>query len=195
MMSLMTARTVNKIRHVPERSCSVCHAKSGKQNLIRIVKSPDGVAVVDIAKKLPGRGVYICPDSECVERARKSGILAGILKAETDENFWTALEEHIKSFSFNADLKLRSVLGLAKKSGSLLIGTDNIKKAAQRKILVLCATDCSENVRNVAAPYEHIILNLNTEELSRAVGSRGGVQILGLPLNSGFAKKILSLDF
>ena len=104
----------NKQKHIPQRSCSVCKAKSDKGDLIRLVKSPDGKIVIDTTKKLPGRGAYICPDSECVERAKKSGILAHVLKAEIDENFWGELEAYINTFDTNVNLKIRSVLGLAR---------------------------------------------------------------------------------
>lgn len=181
-----------KIKHTPQRSCLVCRAKTDKKDLIRIVRSPDGEAVIDVAKKLPGRGTYICPDRECIERAKKSGALSHALGVAVNENFWPELLEHAENFEVNENLKLRSLLGLARKSGTLLIGTDKIS-SSRNKILVLCAKDCSERVREFAAKYESITLNLNTEELSEAAGSRGGVQVTALPLSSGFAKRIMSL--
>ena len=166
--------------------------KSDKDSLIRIVRSPEGKPVIDIMKKLPGRGAYICPDSDCIDRARKSGSLAHAIGAVTDDSFWPELEEHAKTFGVNPGLKARSVLGLARKSGTLIIGTDNIERE-RRKLLVMTSSDCSEGVRRFAASRENIMLGMNTEELSEVIGTRGGVQIVGLPLNSGFAKKIISL--
>ena len=179
-------------KHVPQRSCVICRAKSNKNDLIRIVRSPQGEAVIDIAKKLPGRGVYICPDIDCVEKAKKSNSLARALGINVNENFWPELEDYIKNFSVNINLKVRSVLGLSRKSGALLIGTDKISDF-KHKVLVLCANDCSESVKIFAASRQNITLEMNTEELSEAIGSRGGVQIIGLPLSSGFAKKLMSL--
>ena len=160
--------------------------------MIRIVKSPDGRAVVDATKKLPGRGVYICPDSDCIERAKKSGVLARSLGMSADENFWTELENFAGTFGINPALKIRSVLGLSRKSGNLIIGADNIDRE-KRKLLVLTASDCSESVKKFAGTHENIALEMNVEELSQAIGTRGGVQIVGLPINSGFAKKLMSL--
>ena len=176
-------------RRGPERSCAVCKAKTDKQNLIRIVKSPDNSLVIDIAKKLPGRGVYICPDSECIEKAKKSNALSKILNASGyAENFWETLNENAENFAENKLLKLKSILGLARKAGVLLIGSERIEKffSGQKKVLILTANDCSEGVRNFLAAHEsfpHMILDLNINELSEVIGSRGGVQILGLPLN------------
>lgn len=186
------SRTTKSTKHKPQRSCTVCRAKSDKSDLIRVVRSPDGRAVVDAAKKLPGRGAYICPDSDCIEKAKKSGSLAHSLGVLPDENFWNELEECAKTFGVNVNLKVRSVLGLSRKSGNLIIGTDNIDRE-KRKLLVLTASDCSESVRKFADSHENITLEMNIEELSETIGIRGGVQIVGLPINSGFAKKLMSL--
>lgn len=186
------SRTTKSTKHSPQRSCTVCRAKTDKSDLIRVVRSPDGRAVVDAAKKLPGRGAYICPDSDCIEKAKKSGSLAHSLGVLPDENFWNELEECAKTFGVNVNLKVRSVLGLSRKSGNLIIGTDNIDRE-KRKLLVLTASDCSESVRKFADSHENITLEMNIEELSETIGTRGGVQIVGLPINSGFAKKLMSL--
>lgn len=189
----MTYSTTGKSKRIPQRSCTVCRVKSGKDSLIRIVRSPEGHAVIDIMKKLPGRGAYICPDYDCIERARKSGSLAHALGTVIADSFWPELEEYAKTFGVNAGLKVRSVLGLARKSGTLIIGMDNIDRE-RRKLLVMTSSDCSEGVRKFAASRENIMLEMNTEELSDVIGTRGGVQVVGLPLSSGFAKKIISLN-
>lgn len=187
------SQTTKSTKHLPQRSCSICRAKSDKADLIRIVRSPDGRAVVDVMKKLPGRGAYICPDPDCIEKAKKSGILAHSLGVSPSADFWNELEENAKTFGINPALKIRSVLGLSRKSGNLIIGTDNIDRE-KRKVLVLTASDCSESVKRFADSHENIALEMNIEELSEAIGTRGGVQIVGLPINSGFAKKLMSLQ-
>ena len=188
----MTYSRTTKSNHIPKRSCAICRAKAEKSDLIRIVKSPDGRPVVDVMKKLPGHGVYICPDIDCIEKAKKSGSLAHSLGVNIGDDFWNELEESAKTFGVNPALKIRSVLGLSRKSGNLIIGTDNIDRE-KRKLLVLTASDCSEAVKSFADSHENIALDMNIEELSGAIGIRGSVQIVGLPLNSGFAKKLLSL--
>ena len=185
--------TYSTSKHIPARSCVVCRAKGSKRDLIRIVKSPDGSAVIDISGKLPGRGCYICPDSECIDRAIKSGILAHSLGVnEIDSFFWEELREHSKNFAPNSKLKLCSILGLARKSGMLLIGTDKIE-SSQRKNLLIAADDCSDGIKKFLESKQVIFPGMSIKELSQSVGSKGGVQVIGLPVNSGFAKKIYSL--
>ena len=42
-----------------------------KSGLVRVVKSPLGAIALDVTKKAPGRGAYVCPSTDCLKRARK----------------------------------------------------------------------------------------------------------------------------
>ena len=183
----------SKETHIPQRSCAVCRVKNNRENLIRLVKSPEGKIFIDTEKKLPGRGVYICSDLECLERAKKFGIISHSLKAEVNNDFWLELEEYIKESGIenSVNLKIKSVLGLARKAGALLIGSERIEneieKSGHKEILVILAENSSEGVKKFAASHEKISLDMTFKELSEVTGLRDSVQILGLPLNSGFA--------
>ncbi len=61
---------MNTSKHVPQRCCIACRRVAPKQELIRIVASPEGVMVDETGKK-KGRGAYICPVLECWETALK----------------------------------------------------------------------------------------------------------------------------
>lgn len=54
-----------------ERMCAVCRNRSEKQNLIRITKNSAGEISLDKEGKLPGRGMYICKDGDCLKLAKK----------------------------------------------------------------------------------------------------------------------------
>lgn len=182
-------------KHTPQRSCAVCRVKADKDDLIRIVRSPEGTAVIDTAKKLPGRGAYICPDSDCIERAKKSGSLARALGTVIQSEFWEKLSGFAENSAVNINLKLRSLLGLARKSKTLIIGSDNIERVSNGKIklLTLTSSDCSENIKKFSQGYDNFTLCLNSQELSQATGSKGCVQIVALPVSSGFTKNILNI--
>lgn len=49
-----------KTRHVPMRTCVVCRDKKPKQELLRVVRTPEGEVQVDVDGKLSGRGGYVC---------------------------------------------------------------------------------------------------------------------------------------
>lgn len=61
-----------KQRKIPERMCVACGKRSGKGDLIRIVRLAEGGVVrPDPSGKAPGRGAYICQVEECVAKALK----------------------------------------------------------------------------------------------------------------------------
>ncbi len=95
---------------------------------------------------------------------------------------------------------LLSLLGFARRSGSLLIGQDIVKSSLVRResLLVLFAENDSSFYRSLQkGRYAEKCLLLTppgiTEaDLSAAIGSRN-VKVVALPLRSGFAQRILQL--
>jgi len=79
------SRKRTRRKHVPQRTCVGCREVLPKRELIRIVRSPDGV-VIDPKGKISGRGAYLHNRRTCWERGLK-GALANALKIElTDED-------------------------------------------------------------------------------------------------------------
>ncbi|HYO61963.1 MAG TPA: YlxR family protein [Actinomycetota bacterium] len=80
------------LREGPVRTCTGCRARRPKEDLIRVVRGPDGV--VRLAEPagssgrsaksggLDGRGAYACPDERCIRRAFDSGRLRRVLRVE-----------------------------------------------------------------------------------------------------------------
>ena len=58
-----------KTRKIPMRKCMGCQEMKNKKELIRIVRTPEGEIVIDRTGKKSGRGAYICPQMECLEKA------------------------------------------------------------------------------------------------------------------------------
>ncbi|MEO8263628.1 MAG: YlxR family protein [Pseudolysinimonas sp.] len=54
----------------PVRTCLGCRQRAPRSSLVRVV-ARDGRAVVDAAARLPGRGAWVHPVSECIEIAIK----------------------------------------------------------------------------------------------------------------------------
>ena len=63
-------------KKIPMRQCLGCREMKPKRELIRTVKSPEGVVSLDFKGKMPGRGAYLCPSAECLKRAEKSKALS-----------------------------------------------------------------------------------------------------------------------
>ena len=68
-------------RKIPLRVCVGCREKKPKKELVRIVKTPDDLVELDLTGKKSGRGVYICPDRECLRSASKGKRLEKNLKS------------------------------------------------------------------------------------------------------------------
>lgn len=58
-------------KKTPERLCIGCQTVHPKKELVRIVRSPEGVFSVDFKGKMPGRGAYVCRKPECFDMAVK----------------------------------------------------------------------------------------------------------------------------
>lgn len=64
------------MKKIPMRQCVGCREMKPKKELVRVVKSPEGVISIDLKGKAPGRGAYVCHSQECLRRAIKSNALA-----------------------------------------------------------------------------------------------------------------------
>lgn len=76
----MKKKPSQRVKHVPQRTCVGCRDVLSKRQLIRIVRTTEGVRV-DSTGKLAGRGAYLHDRRECWVRGLK-GALANALKAE-----------------------------------------------------------------------------------------------------------------
>lgn len=77
-----------KVKKVPLRTCVITHEKFPKQELLRIVRTPEGQVEIDLTGKLNGHGAYIKKDKEVIEKARKSKSLDKYLEVKiTDDKY------------------------------------------------------------------------------------------------------------
>ena len=86
-----------KQRKVPLGKCTGCQEMKDKRELVRIVRNDAGEFSLDRTGKKPGRGAYICPNVQCLEKAQKSKGLERSFKAavpkEVYEQLLAQLEE------------------------------------------------------------------------------------------------------
>jgi predicted RNA-binding protein YlxR (DUF448 family) len=85
-------KSTQRVKHVPQRTCVGCRTVQAKRNLIRLVRTPEGV-LVDTSGKMTGRGAYLHDRRSCWEQGLR-GSLARALKVElTPEN-----REHLLTY-------------------------------------------------------------------------------------------------
>lgn len=67
-------------KHVPVRTCIGCGQTRPKRELVRIVRTPEGEIVADATGRRAGRGAYLDPSAECLEKGLAGGALARALE-------------------------------------------------------------------------------------------------------------------
>ena len=72
------------MKTAPSRTCLGCRRARPKGVLVRLIRMPDGTVVVDSAGRAAGRGAYVCPDTECLERGLSRGRLGHAFKKPSE---------------------------------------------------------------------------------------------------------------
>ncbi len=76
---------MSKKKKTPIRTCVGCQEKQTKRELFRIVRTPEGEIKLDPTGKANGRGAYVCPEKECLEKALKKDKLKKALNTNVSE--------------------------------------------------------------------------------------------------------------
>ena len=60
-----------KVKKVPLRMCVGCQEMKPKRELTRVVRTPEEKVEIDSTGKKSGRGAYLCPNADCLQKAIK----------------------------------------------------------------------------------------------------------------------------
>ena len=84
-----------KVRKIPMRTCVVTNERFPKQELLRIVKTPEGEVKIDLTGKLNGHGAYIKKDEEVLNKAIKTKALSRHLECEINNDVYEEIRKII----------------------------------------------------------------------------------------------------
>lgn len=158
-----------------ERRDIVSGQVMGEAALVRFVAGPGGLVVPDLARKLPGRGLWVAADRASVETAVKKGGFSRAAKAKLTAP--ADLADQVETLLLR---RLLDGLGLAKRAGELISGfekvasTLNAGKAAWLIEASDGAADGRRKILNVArkSPKPPQLCGLfDAEELGLALGA------------------------
>ena len=90
-----------KPKKIPMRMCVGCREMKEKHDLIRIVRTPEGDAVLDPTGKKSGRGAYVCRRAECLQRAIRQKQLERQLEITLAPEVTVALAAELEKLSQN----------------------------------------------------------------------------------------------
>lgn len=191
------------------RSCVGCKKERPKKDLLRIVREPDGNIAIDHTGRKPGRGAYICLNGDCLKLARKKRSLSSALGCEISDDFYEEISDliaHKKEGDkaqnpYHPSDPILPVLGIARRSGALIIGFDRISSNLNRgkRLIVILSEETSAQVMKSLRSYEERgqtrlfkINGLTRKELGNALGM-GAVQLIALPEEHGLSYKVLQM--
>ena len=83
-------------KKIPQRQCMGCRERKAKREMIRVVRGTDGNVYLDFGGKMNGRGAYICPNPECLNKARRSKALERSLEVEIPAEVYDRLTREIE---------------------------------------------------------------------------------------------------
>ena len=116
-----------------DRRCAVLRVERPVDELIRFVADPDSRIVPDLARKLPGRGVWVTADRACVAAAVNGKAFARSLKAEVAVP--ADLADQVERLLL---ARLGQALAMANKAGAVVFGFAKIDAELDRgRIAVL----------------------------------------------------------
>ena len=170
--------------------CILTREVKDEAALIRFVRGPDGEAVPDLARKLPGRGVWVSLNRHTLAEVIRKKLFSRGFAAET--TFPADLTERV---SKQLRQQALSLLSMAKKAGEAVTGFMKVEEMAGRgraKMLFHAAEaqpdGCRKLDKYLQPGMERIVL-FHSSELDLAFG-RSNV-IHAAVAKGGLAEKLL----
>ena len=82
-------------KKVPLRKCTGCGEMKNKKEMLRVLKTEEEGIILDPTGKKNGRGAYLCPDRECLEKALKNRGLERSLKCSIPHEVVESLKKEM----------------------------------------------------------------------------------------------------
>ncbi|MBQ8923305.1 MAG: YlxR family protein [Lachnospiraceae bacterium] len=78
-------------KKIPLRQCIGCRVSKPKNELIRIIRTPENEICFDKTGRMNGRGVYICPSKSCLDKAIKTKGIERSLNCNVPDEIYDTL--------------------------------------------------------------------------------------------------------
>lgn len=149
--------------------------------LVRFVAGPGGLVAPDLARRLPGRGLWVAANRASVDRAARKSLFARAAKASLAAA--PDLADQVEALLMR---RLLSALGLARKAGALTFGFEKVLAtlaAGKVAFLVEAVDGAADGRRKMSSaarrsPRPPPLLGLfSGAELSLALGAENVIHI------------------
>jgi predicted RNA-binding protein YlxR (DUF448 family) len=158
-----------------ERRDIVTGSVMDEARLIRFVAAPDGAVTPDLARKLPGRGLWVAADRASVAMAARKSLFARAAKRRL-----TAPADLADQVERLLARRLLSGLGLARKAGELTSGFEKVLgsvAAGKAAFLVEALDGAADGRRKLIGAFHRtarpprLVGLFSSEELGLALGA------------------------
>jgi len=129
----------------PQRRCIATGTSGDRSRLLRFVVSPEGELVPDVASNLPGRGLWLTPRRDIVERAVATRRFARVARQAVSVQ--PGLADRVEALLAQ---RCCDTIGLARRAGVAVAGFEKVCEAvrAGKAALLLSALDGAESGRS-----------------------------------------------
>ena len=158
-----------------ERRCIVTGEILPDERRIRFVADPEGRIVPDIEGKLPGRGMWVKAERAVLAKAVAKNAFARAAKAQVTAA--ADLPDRVEALLVR---RMLGDLGLARKSGQLMLGFDNVERALRERVLPAVLVEAADGSPEGRRKLRNIAINqgvkarpvdcLTRDELALALG-------------------------
>ncbi len=83
------------MKKLPLRKCIVTNTMLPKSELLRIVKTPDGLIIYDPTGRANGHGAYLGKDITVISLAQKKHLLDKVFSTHVEDSFYEELKKKI----------------------------------------------------------------------------------------------------
>jgi predicted RNA-binding protein YlxR (DUF448 family)/ribosomal protein L7Ae-like RNA K-turn-binding protein len=150
-MKKMTRKHTPKKVEIPERTCLACGTSAKKPSFLRFVTDGLGKVIYDRKGSLPGRGLYLCLDENCLKAACKKNLFAKGLKTNIDKQEYSLLlssiREVVMSYFF-------SLMKAGRGAGLIAEGSAKCEKligSSEAKLILIPEDASADTVKKVVA--------------------------------------------
>lgn len=85
------------VKKIPMRQCCGCREMKSKKEMIRVIRTPEQEVCLDATGRKNGRGAYICPTMECLNKAIKNRGIERSLNVSIPKEVIDLLTEEMKT--------------------------------------------------------------------------------------------------
>jgi len=191
---MTAARKMDEDEAMRQRRCIVTGEIMPDNRLIRFVLAPDGQVVPDVAAKLPGRGLWVTASRAAVAEAVEKKLFARAAKAPANAS--PDLAERAEKALV---ARMSGDLGLARRSGALVLGFDNVLRALEAPKAPRLLIDASDgaadgkrklyNAAHARGVKPQLITCLTSAELGLALGRENVIHAAVQP--GGLAERLM----